>query len=43
LEELEKKNITSHLLQNGAGERHGLAELEKITSLILQNGTGERH
>jgi hypothetical protein len=27
LEELEKKNITSLLLQNGAGERHVLKEI----------------
>jgi hypothetical protein len=44
LEELEKKNITSLLLQNGAGERrHGLEELKKkITIHLLQNGSGER-
>ncbi len=44
MEELEKKNIISLLLQNGAGERRGLEELEKekINSRIFQNGSGER-
>ena len=34
LEELEKKNITSLLLQNGAGERHGFEELEKRSQVV---------
>ncbi len=34
LEELEKKNITSLLLQNGAGERHGLEELDKRSQVV---------
>ncbi len=39
MDELEKKkNNTSLILQNGAGERHGLEKLEKkITSPFLQN------
>jgi hypothetical protein len=38
LEELEKKNITSLLFQNGANERRGLEELEKekITSRLFR-------
>ncbi len=34
LEELEKKNITSLLLQNGSGERHGLEELDKKSQVV---------
>jgi hypothetical protein len=44
LQKLEKKNIISILLQNGAGERRGLdeQEKEKITSPLFQNVSGER-
>jgi hypothetical protein len=42
LEELDKKNITSNLLQNGSDERCLLEELEKkMTSLLPQNRSGE--